>query len=74
MVIRVGVLAFWGARALLIDLFLPRYRRWRCRLGNLGLLLGRGFENQVSEVFLFYMVLARDEGEEADNGRGDGGW
>jgi hypothetical protein len=70
----VAVPAFWVARALLIALFRRRCRRWSCRLGNLGLLLGRAFENQVSKFAFLKMVLARgDGGMGVETGGGSGG-
>jgi hypothetical protein len=53
-----GVPAFWVARDPLISLFRRRCRHWSCRLGNLGLLLGRALKDQVSEFALLYIFLA----------------
>ncbi len=55
-----GVPAFWVARDPLISLFHRRCRRWNCRLGNLGLLLGRAFNSQIRNCVILFMVLPSD--------------
>ena len=63
-----GVPAFWVARDPLINLFHRRCHRWSCRLGSLGLLLGRALKDQVSEFALLYTFLAGGgEGWKEDN-------
>jgi hypothetical protein len=62
-----GVPAFWVARDPLISLFRRRCRRWSCRLGNLGLLLGRAFKNHVSNFAFLYVLAGGDGGWKEDN-------